>query len=976
MIFQASPAEIGRDTLPELLPIFTFLNSHANKLYQEGYFLKLNDLDNNGRANADRNWTECFAQLVGTVLSLWDAAALDAAGQDGEVPPTFINLADASIKMIETLPTRNNDVEPLHNVLSISTAGKNRYLLHFNSLHSLTQWTAGIRLAMFENASLQELYTGSLIAGKGKELNNIRTIMDRTKFKSEDWARVRFGAGTAWQRYWCVITPPDEKDFQKHQKALRKRSAYERAPVLKGDVKFYDTKKTKKAVPIATIREAYAAYAIYPQSKPLIEQSTLIKIEGKITIHSTPESTTEGFVFVMPEVHAAVSGFEMMLRTLFPVYDVFGLYGRPNRLVADTLDQRGLMFAMPKERRYGYLDLMDVAALVCTEGSDTWSEREWRKRLKDCTARRMTSAPPSRTGSRLGSQRGSRATYNTRSRAGSLRLPDDASVRSTSIEFNRSSDAVFATPKKSGTGPPGQPLAHNYHARSASDTISFTPPRRKRSATVASHLSNELDMDEDLLEEPPLPPAHLTPVVSASSQPPAEAHDRSSSEDDVRPPEAATTEVSEALRPSSPPAPVTAPPAFAHQPSDKPHHRPGGGPENRGHAKQMSTSTLSQMAEVNGTGGDTAATGAAAAWRSRENARTPDQSGRGVNQSIEARRTPADQRIALQGVITDPLRVPRTELSPILSAGIVPDGRDTTTSPPGSRGIARKPVGTPVPPPVPKYLGYNAIQESDAVRSGRPSSRGTPWQPGIAAIGNQSSEHGRPITPEEFVRERAAGNRKPSPVYGHSRDQSKSSTNLPLDQTRNDWAYKKALPPRPHSRGGVSTPNGDWAHRKELPPRPQTRGAESTDYGSHLSAREQEHVARMTNTPLVNISNSSNPSYGSGGLVGAIAAREQEKKLIKEGLSNHAVQQAIAQRNQQAQQAANMAYAPGFEGRPNMPGGWASSTQQVPQATQWTSPQASVYWNGVNPQQNQSQWNPLTGQYHGTHQGPNNNGGF
>ena len=48
----------------------------------------------------DRNWTECFAQLVGTVLSLWDAAALDAAGQDGEVAPTFINLADASIKMV------------------------------------------------------------------------------------------------------------------------------------------------------------------------------------------------------------------------------------------------------------------------------------------------------------------------------------------------------------------------------------------------------------------------------------------------------------------------------------------------------------------------------------------------------------------------------------------------------------------------------------------------------------------------------------------------------------------------------------------------------------------------------------------------------------------------------------------------------------------------------------------------------------
>jgi len=37
--------EIGLDTVPELLPIFTLLNSHSNKLYQEGYFLKLNDLD-------------------------------------------------------------------------------------------------------------------------------------------------------------------------------------------------------------------------------------------------------------------------------------------------------------------------------------------------------------------------------------------------------------------------------------------------------------------------------------------------------------------------------------------------------------------------------------------------------------------------------------------------------------------------------------------------------------------------------------------------------------------------------------------------------------------------------------------------------------------------------------------------------------------------------------------------------------------
>lgn len=52
-----------------------------------------------GRPCGDRQWVECYSQLVGTVLSLWNAAALDTAGGE-EVPPTFINVADASIKMV------------------------------------------------------------------------------------------------------------------------------------------------------------------------------------------------------------------------------------------------------------------------------------------------------------------------------------------------------------------------------------------------------------------------------------------------------------------------------------------------------------------------------------------------------------------------------------------------------------------------------------------------------------------------------------------------------------------------------------------------------------------------------------------------------------------------------------------------------------------------------------------------------------
>jgi CCR4-NOT transcriptional complex subunit CAF120 len=104
--YQPPQVEVASDTPPELAPIFTYLNSHSNKLYQEGYFLKLHDLDSRGRPSADRVWNECFAQLIGTVLSLWDAAALDAAGEDGEVVPTFINLSDASLKMVRRTSRR------------------------------------------------------------------------------------------------------------------------------------------------------------------------------------------------------------------------------------------------------------------------------------------------------------------------------------------------------------------------------------------------------------------------------------------------------------------------------------------------------------------------------------------------------------------------------------------------------------------------------------------------------------------------------------------------------------------------------------------------------------------------------------------------------------------------------------------------------------------------------------------------------
>ncbi|KAK3904726.1 hypothetical protein C8A05DRAFT_42242 [Staphylotrichum tortipilum] len=595
--YQPPVMAVNEQTLPELQPIFTLLNSHSNKLYQEGYFLKLDDQDSRGKPNPDRTWIECFAQLVGTVLSLWDAAELDAAGEDGEVLPKFINLTDASIKMIESLPTKSNDESPLQNILSISTAGRNRYLLHFNSHHSLIQWTSGIRLAMYEHSTLQEAYTGALVAGKGKTLNNINIVMERARQPVQEWVRVRFGAGVPWRRCFCVIEPPNEKEYQKAQKEFKKRNPYDRShgPILKGDIKFYDSKKEaekkkKHQRPIASITDAYSAYAIYPQAKELIDTSTLLKIEGDITIHSDPPSSTEGFVFIMPETHPAVSGFEMLLRTLFPTWDTFALYGRPGRLVASSLDNRSLMFAMPKQRRYGYLEVMDVSSLILTDGSPGWSEREWRKRLKELTGQRMAAIEDevdnqSRSTSR-NSKRLSYGAQNTGSRPKVGFADDGGSVRSSrSMSVTRPGQRNdSAPPDPNRERAPSAMAGHSRHSRHISDT---------QIGDVAGGFAF------DTPSHPPPAIRNGPDRVRAFASDLASTPERVSSEDDS-PMRGPMPGHLDGMRRLETPEPVTAPPAFAHSAGSRPQQKPNPSPEMRRATNRLSNTTLSQLARAGG----------------------------------------------------------------------------------------------------------------------------------------------------------------------------------------------------------------------------------------------------------------------------------------------------------------------------------------------------------------------------------------
>ncbi|KAK7753726.1 hypothetical protein SLS62_004350 [Diatrype stigma] len=247
---------------------------------------------------------------------------------------------------------------------------------------------------------------------------------------------------------------------------------------------------------------------------------------------------------------------------------------------------------------------------------------------------------------------------------------------------------------------------------------------------------------------------------------------------------------------------------------------------------------------------------------------------------------------------------------------------------------SQSPAAIPGPrrSPAPGYdIGHNRQESEETVR------RSMVWHPASPPANTGS---GNALSPEQFVQQRAAV--AATPLYAHQRQPSNNSIsgyragtptpplNGPVSgdyigtaHSRND--SQDLLQQRPGSRGA-----GDMLQR------PGSRGAGAVLGGqggadSHLSAREQEHVARVTGSPLINVAGNKNknlPPIG-GGLVGAIGAREREREQAKQGWSSQAVQHAINQRQQQ--QAYNQYQQPPMS--PGMPpAGMYSNMTRGPQS--------------------------------------------
>ena len=364
--------------------------------------------------------------------------------------PQFINITDAIIT--STPPQENPDH---YNILSINTAGSNRYLFEFQNPNVLRRWSAAFRIAIYERALLQECYTAALIA-RSRTTPNVKRLFSAyhgvlgSKGKYSGWVRVRFSWSLKWQKCWVVVSDTPSSWFASSGHGIHERLLYKFSSKqsLRGEARFYESRRDAKNKPIAVLGNVFSAYAVYPEKPFLVDSSTMIKVEGSLhTGRGAPgrqgEQFKDAFILLMPDdmpgsssnssspnssptIGSNSSGtfpnppssntprsrfssspssffstfsnssqkgtssaaFESMLTWLVAFYDAFNLYGRPEKLITDSSKSESMIFAMPSALEDSYLDVEEVFLTLAEQGSletNTYSTREWRYKLKELT---------------------------------------------------------------------------------------------------------------------------------------------------------------------------------------------------------------------------------------------------------------------------------------------------------------------------------------------------------------------------------------------------------------------------------------------------------------------------------------------------------------------------------------------------------------------------------------------------------------
>ncbi|KIR42534.1 CCR4-NOT transcriptional complex subunit CAF120 [Cryptococcus deuterogattii 99/473] len=352
--------------------------------------------------SATNDWDAVWLQLSGISLSMWSMKETRAAAAKGDkVPPTYFNITDSSLELLAPLPPppHRPNSHPHHFVFSLNTAGSNRLLFSCPTERDLARWATGLRLAAWERARLEEIYTGHLVQSAGREPP---VEVGKGRSRMEGWVRVRVMGGTEWRRLWLVLSTP--KEGKEEEKKSKRRSFFgmggreeEQVPSEPNTgmvmASFYTEQRTSKnktsVVPILTITSVSQTYAVFPERLEVMSQSNLFKVVGRISgemVTVEGRLRDSGWALLMPEHPenaggASASGslsshghglghhqaqgmtpLTSMMRWVTGFHDAFKLYGRPEKYIWDLKDPKSLFFAYPQgqDRFNLFLDIEEA----------------------------------------------------------------------------------------------------------------------------------------------------------------------------------------------------------------------------------------------------------------------------------------------------------------------------------------------------------------------------------------------------------------------------------------------------------------------------------------------------------------------------------------------------------------------------------------------------------------------------------------
>lgn len=338
-------------------------------LPKSGFILRRTVLLSDGqppkRTDPHNTWAKFYVQIAGTTMSSWDAIEMEVAAKEGrQVAPNYTNITDACVylQVSDSGKSLQDLKAPTPFIFFLNNAGRNKYVFSCTDQRTLTSWVTAIRLAAWERARLSEIYTGTLLA--------TRPEASHPKEKTEGWLMVRLPGDTEWTRVWSTIAeaepssgggPPSSTQSKDGKRPKRtslfglggfggnRQSAFINAQA-EGDndpcLIFSPKKGSKKTLGVMSAVRFVAA--IYPESKALIDSSTMFKIEGRFQPHGpdgrpAEQPAAEGFVLATPG-EGTISD---MLGWLLGIMDPFRLYGRPTSLNFDQNDPASLYFGYP-----------------------------------------------------------------------------------------------------------------------------------------------------------------------------------------------------------------------------------------------------------------------------------------------------------------------------------------------------------------------------------------------------------------------------------------------------------------------------------------------------------------------------------------------------------------------------------------------------------------------------------------------------